>query len=1428
MATITFFDKRTEQTVTVPAVPDATGTLVPILAFGQATWHAHRKPSATPEEDEESRRRQPLVLDFVLSARWPLHVESAMSLVKMLVTLADDPRTREPVRAYARLLLDRMQRVTNLLATINYTVPVLGASQLGQGRGAVYAQHVAGLSLAQFRKLLDELRCVIATPRKRLGEEYENGNSLTAEDKTAVSYFERDDIYYEDKERRDQRRFSGPDCSGRDFHISTLRTARGVRTLPDGTALQVVRRLVLEDPSYAGKRDPINDDGIYRDYFVCCGQPLDHPGCLIDAYSPSTGQSMSTTIGGAKFRPYVIIEQLESGGIDQAGTIDALARRWLGTYRRGTAYLNLEPYDILDRKIKELLPSVARSVAAGFLAVYERPPYASAWFDAVGSDMLNRLVRIYSFIHEYNAYRCRAGGFVPPQTPFEWIRFFETAVIKPEMAYEAGLNRAVEANKPFPGYVQRGKGAPGSVPVLDTPTPKGSQTVFDEDVFITIRRTPLFLRGGGGGGGGGAAPQQQQQQQQAAEALEDMTTERLRRALGERRREYEAAVTQTRDTLRVLAAATAENRALNKELEDSKIELTARENLYRNEADKNEKKSRREAVEAMEEVVARQNATYNLSSSELGKRADEVEEANANAEKAKKALDAARLAFSARLALDEQNPQVLLEARRVKQEEERRVLEEAEQLRTEDEQAQLRLDADRQRRFEQAEAESRALQRQQRAELEAAEAARKARIEADPILRAERDRLRARMNMTPEELKAEKEAEELAEKRRKRKEARKAAEERTAREKAAREAATPVRTAKTTDKFGLVTPTPAAKAEPPVVDAAAAAATAASPSTPLLPALPKPVFVPSPTLPPPPSNGNGKDKEEEDDATSPGAVTPLPSSSPPAVIPSSPLQPKSLLIGGQLRADARAHLIECRQLLNRIGDTQTASIRDFDAGGVVVPLWNTDGTSFNYDAFNRNCTDYIVSVLVGEIELEHDHSSDIPVGQIGGLTAEQYRLLFLGAGHEVVAAADGIMGIPALEARIVHDRVRNALTDKAKVYNMARNMPVLVTQWARAMDARFEDRGDTEVLMIPSRSLELEKKNLEIAGRYWANFLTMLLEATTPPGINAKSETEIYAVCPKVRLAAEAIHESLAGTAKGTSTRPDIVGYYRHFQLQTTSGDKFDPIKVVEGEYMESAGVIVENDYSGSDSEFIGAENREKTLEDVADTLLHIEDKPFYVIYDADLSQKGITVPVSIELDGAVNRTLLRPVLEAYARAVQKVGGQNAFAQIVPIDVQKDLGLLKTMTVTTVPATADGVPPQKAHELRSVKGLTHKNTRISVGIGHLPIEQQIDILRRWGQLAKILNAILTDGHVTAADVALLAPGVATPAKVRAIMVEAAAVATPDIVAFTAAEEAKKQPTETTTTTSAVSPVAAPVAEKKTTATSFFSDLLDWK
>jgi hypothetical protein len=183
--------------------------------------------------------------------------------------------------------------------------------------------------------------------------------------------------------------------------------------------------------------DPVRNAGISGNHFLCCGQLRDHPGCFVDTYSTTTNQPKRYKIAKASLwgPPF----EYDVGGIKDA---------WLKSTRRGTAWLskttwtNGRSYDAIHNRIEEL----KRQVADGLSRAYALAPTAKGFFVAMGSPMLNKLVKMLRLEAEYNSYHCHAGPDSLPSDAAGWLEYIGHAlgldrpVMPSQYGYQSLLN----------------------------------------------------------------------------------------------------------------------------------------------------------------------------------------------------------------------------------------------------------------------------------------------------------------------------------------------------------------------------------------------------------------------------------------------------------------------------------------------------------------------------------------------------------------------------------------------------------------------------------------------------------------------------------------------------------------------------------------------------------------------------------------------------------------------------------------------------------------------------------------------------------------------------------------------------------------------------------------------------------------------------
>lgn len=208
--------------------------------------------------------------------------------------------------------------------------------------------------------------------------------------------------------------------------------ARGIR-LPTGYGMTM-------RPDKYMDRDPINNAGIVGDHYVCCGEHISHPGCLIDTYSATNANSSPYRIdGGAKWNPYAHIADAQT-----------FRTAWMGTLRRGTAWLDRAYYDALHEKIQTLAEQVADPLWTVFsrLDAHKAKWPALAFVAMMGAGGMNTLVRLYTTVAQYNQYRCNGRLSGLPGNAHEWIAFFIERLVKPNYYYTlATISVAAESER---------------------------------------------------------------------------------------------------------------------------------------------------------------------------------------------------------------------------------------------------------------------------------------------------------------------------------------------------------------------------------------------------------------------------------------------------------------------------------------------------------------------------------------------------------------------------------------------------------------------------------------------------------------------------------------------------------------------------------------------------------------------------------------------------------------------------------------------------------------------------------------------------------------------------------------------------------------------------------------------------------------------
>jgi hypothetical protein len=193
-------------------------------------------------------------------------------------------------------------------------------------------------------------------------------------------------------------------------------------------------------PKLAGRidigmdRDPVNNSGVCRnEHFLCCGQPLSDPGCFFDVHSRRLSKSQPYKI--VRFDPYAMLLGV---GFDPAdpfapGPLSVIRDRWNVSRVRGTAWLDANYYNGIHNDIVTAMSLVATSIARGFAAFLGDPQAIETFFHA---GTLNRLVKVYSLVAQYNQYRCQQHQNLPG-SPVEWLAFLMRVLFRPELRYAA-------------------------------------------------------------------------------------------------------------------------------------------------------------------------------------------------------------------------------------------------------------------------------------------------------------------------------------------------------------------------------------------------------------------------------------------------------------------------------------------------------------------------------------------------------------------------------------------------------------------------------------------------------------------------------------------------------------------------------------------------------------------------------------------------------------------------------------------------------------------------------------------------------------------------------------------------------------------------------------------------------------------------------
>ena len=274
-----------------------------------------------------------------------------------------------------------------------------------------------------------------------------------------------------------------------------------------------------------GGRDPVNNAGISsRDRtYICCGLPLDHPGCFMDTYSATTADSVPYTYGLGKDFWKVLVDILSRRGLsadDQKRLFEKAVRNSL---KRGTGWIDQSLYDDLHAKIQKLETVLTPLlVDSGFKVAKELGrPGANAQsviqiiYSSLSTGGLKAIQDMFTLIAEYNRYRCNGKSVHDlPRSPSEWLAFVIQDLFRltaeQEITEAIGtipdaqlrISRSLIDALPKFGSVAAARGSP-----IDMFSPAVTKDVMQLDfVPPPAPAGPLAPGGGGGGGGAGIAP----------------------------------------------------------------------------------------------------------------------------------------------------------------------------------------------------------------------------------------------------------------------------------------------------------------------------------------------------------------------------------------------------------------------------------------------------------------------------------------------------------------------------------------------------------------------------------------------------------------------------------------------------------------------------------------------------------------------------------------------------------------------------------------------------------------------------------------------------------------------------------------------------------------------------------------------------------
>jgi hypothetical protein len=253
------------------------------------------------------------------------------------------------------------------------------------------------------------------------------------------------------------------DCFGDDTTAPMrLKPTTGVRNqfnpiTGDYESVPVYHQLLDYDPSghrgvhmpvakYGGRadmyggRDPVNNAGIESKTrtYICCGLPRDHPGCFIDTYSATTGESVPYTYGLGKDHWRTVKGIIDDRTLNNEQRVARLATTLRASLKRGTGWMDQSLYDDLHERISALNEEVSNAFANcvnSTIPEIARPlSTPQSIVQVMYANLLTSMPRIqimFTLIAEYNRYRCNGASVKElPQSASEWMRFVIQKVLR--------------------------------------------------------------------------------------------------------------------------------------------------------------------------------------------------------------------------------------------------------------------------------------------------------------------------------------------------------------------------------------------------------------------------------------------------------------------------------------------------------------------------------------------------------------------------------------------------------------------------------------------------------------------------------------------------------------------------------------------------------------------------------------------------------------------------------------------------------------------------------------------------------------------------------------------------------------------------------------------------------------------------------------